>query len=284
MGNSLLIRIGIVGLALTIAGIAMLVSGAKDKAAIAKGVQDLTTLSVSDFEKGRFYEGQLDCIIDEFAYETTTRSSFGVKTSENVSNHYYLVPISLDGNAHQYVTLEVGNDEFASTAEKMIDELWDEDNEEFKSTTTVYFRGKAKDMDGEVRDLLYETYDLLYEGMNYTAADYDKMTVPYTLTYTAPGYESRGSVVSGICLAVGLVLVAVTVFLFIQSRKEQPMDYGDLAPVSGTFDKTSFSGIDNVPAQAPAQAPDSAAPAQPDLFPRETADTNTASSDDPFNI
>ncbi|MBQ5311594.1 MAG: hypothetical protein ILP19_06085, partial [Oscillospiraceae bacterium] len=144
--KNLLLRLGILGIGFIIGGIVILAGNAADKKSIAKGVGDINNMSISDFAAGDFVEGDIGILCDEFAYLSEYNSTFGIKSNERVSKHYYVVP--LVGNTSEYdqfIAIEVGNEDMVSIAETMIDEFWSyaEDNDVSKLVTTMPFRGKV---------------------------------------------------------------------------------------------------------------------------------------------
>ncbi len=267
MTTNFMFRVGALGLVLVIAGIMIMISSGADKANLKKGVQDINTLGISDFEEGRFYNGTIGTIIDEFATETTYNSTFGIKSNERVSKHYYL--IRLEGDDTRFAAVETGNEAFVNIANTMMDETWSD--AEIENYTTVDFYGKAMKMDKELKDLLYEYYDELFEYMNITDVDYAAVTVPYVLTYQTKDTVGKNGSMGVVLLLVGAAILGFIVFMFIKSRGSAP------APDVNTQDVNVYNVADNsgyVPAHA-APANDTGASG---YIPTHAADQEQSSS------
>ena len=232
----LLLRLAVVGIGLFIAGIFMTAENIADRSSISKGVLDINSVSLSDIQKGRFVEGDIQLICDEFAYLEEYDSTLGVKHNERVTNHYYVIPL-MGSEDDQYVAIEVGNADMVKVAENMTDEFWKAvDSDDWSGvTTTLHFQGKIEKMNSDLTDYMYEWFSYMYD--DFTKEDMNTVTCPYVIKYYAPGYEERGSTAGIIILLLGLVISAITAVFFVKAKKEQKIRDEALAE--------SFAGYGN---------------------------------------
>lgn len=177
----------IVFLALAVMGIAILMSSAADSAQMAKGITDFNEMTASDFEVGRFVQGTIYELDDEFAYVEESDAVLGIKYNKRVGAHYYVMPLAMttaeDSPYVQYVAVCIGNQSMAATAQKMCEETWAwwEDGTVPEEWTTLEITGKVSKLSGELEDFFYEW--LMYGDESADRSEYAKYVAPYVITY-----------------------------------------------------------------------------------------------------
>lgn len=210
-----------------IMGIAMTCSAAKDKAAMEKGVTDFNEMTEFDFISGRFVEGTVYTLVDEFAYEEEYQRTLGIKHGERVSAHYYILPLSAtaDYDVPQFAALCIGNTQLAGQAEQMVNEYWDYmmNDTEPNEWTEIYITGKISKLDGELLDFFYDWFYQIDEDI--TREDIDSMLCPYIINYQVPDASSN-------MIGTGIVIMVIgilgCVFMFVYYAKKETASQADI--------------------------------------------------------
>ncbi|MCM1577613.1 MAG: hypothetical protein NC078_02280 [Ruminococcus sp.] len=221
---------------LIVVGIAFLGKSVSDKNAMAKGVTDFNEMRESDFIEGRFVEGEVYELLDEFAYEEEYNQALGIKHNERVSSHYYVMPLyaTYDDDVTKYAALCIGNTQLAAQAQQMIDEYWDywETGKEPEYWTSIYVTGKVSKLDGELLDYFYEWFE--YDS-DMTRAEIDEMICPYIISYQVADAASSTMTVALVVMGIGVIgIIAVVIWL-----KKQG---GGMQTDFGSFNGGSFGG------------------------------------------
>ncbi len=245
-------RLGCVGIALLCAGIYMLFSSLGDLASIKKGIGDINTMAAADFKKGMFVEGDIQLLYDEFAYEESYDSTFGVKHNERVTSHYYVMPLP-GADYGEYMAVEISNTSLADQAAKMVDEFYDmyESGDVPESLTSIHFKGKVVKMDKETEKYFYEW--LMYGSDDQDKANYTALTSPYMLQYVDDKHTSSMVPTAAIISLIGAVLTAVMVLLYIKEKKQ-----AKAASENNAYFQNSFAGAAGVDDSLQAQMANSA--------------------------
>ncbi len=247
--------------AILIIGLVIFIPALSDNMALAKGMTDFNDMTEADFVKGRFVQGTIYELYDEFAYEEEYESTFGVKHNERVSAHYYIMPLyaTYESETMQYVAVCIKNSGDAATAQKMLEETWDywDTGAEPAVWTELPITGKVTELDGELLDYFYEW--LMYGDNTATRADYEAYVCPYIIEayYNTDGISVM-LIIGGIISAIGLVGLAVAITVLVKSKKngaeiaaadEFPVSAGSFAannggytPVNNTQSSTAASG------------------------------------------
>lgn len=128
-------------------GIFMLVMSIKDKIELSKPPADIAEMSESDFYNGRFVEGDIYEIWEEYAKLEKSDSLFGIKYNTKTTSHYFLMPLetSYDTGIPKFVSVAVHNDSDLLTAQKMVrefDRYLESDDEMFDPVTVMHVKGK----------------------------------------------------------------------------------------------------------------------------------------------
>lgn len=218
-GNSLVIRLAAVAAALIIAGVAILVSALQDRAAIDKGVLDVNSMTAESFEKGRYVESDIYLLLDEFAYEQETSSTFGIKTSERTSSHFYVLSLLATGDeetvASKYVALKLSNAQ-SEIADDIVEAFWAEELPENYVWPQLHVVGKITEMDKETKSLFLEYMTYVYGD----AASADSAIVPYVIEYRSSLDQQGSLTLPLILLGVGIVIAVLLIIVFVKTKKE----------------------------------------------------------------
>lgn len=210
---------------LIVVGIVLLVDSTKDSAAMAKGVTDFNTMTEADFIEGRFVQGTMYDLLDEFAYEEEYQSTFGIKHGERVSAHYYIMPLqaTYDSEDFQFVAVCIGNTEVAAKAQQMIDEYWAymENDEEPDVWTEVPITGKIEKLDGEIEQFFYE----YFTDAGMSREDADALICPYVIKYHVLSAASSGIGISVVIMIIGIVGIAAIVIYYLKKDRDAAAAY-----------------------------------------------------------
>lgn len=227
-----------------ILGISFMGQSISDKNAMAKGVTDFNEMTELDFFEGRFVEGTVYDLLDEFAYEEEYRQTFGIKHGERISNHYYILPLeaTYDTDNPQFMALCIGNTALAGQAQKMIDEYWDYlvTGEEPAVWTEIHITGKISKLDGELLDYFYDWFYEMDDEM--TREDITPMICPYMITYRVENASDTTMTMSVGLLAVGIIGCAAMILWYKRQADGSRVDFGGN---SNSFGNAGNSGSSN---------------------------------------
>ncbi|MDE6591559.1 MAG: hypothetical protein K2K57_00655, partial [Oscillospiraceae bacterium] len=241
-------------------------------------VTDFNEMTELDFIEGRFVEGTVHDLLDEFAYEEEYQQTLGIKHSERVSKHYYILPLeaTYDSDVPQYAALCIGNTALAEKAGQMIDEYWEYlvTGEEPAVWTEFHITGKISKLDGELMGYFYDWFYEVDDEM--TREDIEPMICPYMITYQVAGASSTTMTMSIVILAIGIVgCVGMVLWYKRQEGRSADLDgrgtgFSDSFPtqpsqsgnnlggynsVNGTSRKTDNAEAGSAYQSTPAQAP-----------------------------
>ncbi|MCM1523473.1 MAG: hypothetical protein NC120_03350 [Ruminococcus sp.] len=202
-------------------GIMMLFIAGKDSAAYSKGVTDFNEMAGDDFIVGRYVEGTVFNLQDEFAYEEKYRETLGVKHNERVSAHYYVMPLlaTMDSDTPQYAAVCLRNAQMIETAEIMVNETWAfyTGTQMPEEWTSMELTGKVSKLDGDLEDLMYEW--MMYGDDEAIKEDYEPMICPYLITYNDPSAISSLMTAGAVLLAAGAAGLAVTIVIKVKAGR-----------------------------------------------------------------
>ncbi|MDE7295123.1 MAG: hypothetical protein K2N72_11920 [Oscillospiraceae bacterium] len=200
-------RRGLLCAAFILMGILVMQNYVRDKNAMAQGVTDFNEMRSDDFISGRYVEGTVYDLIDEFAYEQEYHRTLGIKHGERVAAHYYILPLraTAEDERPKFAALCIENAELADKAQQMLDEYWSylETGEEPAAWTEIHITGKISPLGGEVEKYFYEWFSAMDE--NWTRADIDPMVCPYVITYNEGGASSLSLLLGIVMIAVGVI-------------------------------------------------------------------------------
>lgn len=192
------IRLIIIFVMLAIMGIVLLVGSIKDKAELAKPRGDLTTMKADDFYAGRFVEGTIDELWDNFADMEESDTIFGVKYNTKVTARYFAMPLpsSYDDEDLKFVALAIRDSGHQRTADKMVDETVDyfANGKELPVWTTMRVEGKVTKLTGEGLKIFKEYFEEIGGG--------SENVVAYTINMGNTGNGTTGMIIFSIILTV----------------------------------------------------------------------------------
>lgn len=101
-------------------GIFLLVNAIRDKIELSKPPLDVATMTEDDLRSGRYVEGDVTELWDEYAKRNEQDSKFGIRYNMGVMSYYFAMPLksSSYSGKPKFVTLSVSSEELAA-AQKM---------------------------------------------------------------------------------------------------------------------------------------------------------------------
>ncbi len=235
-----------VGIAILIAGCMLLFDDLKATTDYNKGVIDLNTMTREDFEEGRFVEGTINCLYDEYAYMEEYNSTLGIKHNERVTDHYYIMPLdsSLENENSDvvYVSVRLSKTSMVQTAETMINEFWSalETGTVPDNWTTMEFSGRIEKLDNEeLLDFYYEW--LMYGEESTDRAAYSNNVCMYTLSYYSPTAHSTLLPTAIVIMGIGAVVAVVGILLVKRENRGTDSVAADFSAPSGGMLPTGSS-------------------------------------------
>lgn len=195
------VRVLIVFIVLAIMGIAMLIGSIKDKVELAKPRGDLETMKASDFYNGRFVEGEIYEIWDNYAYMQESDTIFGITYSTKVTSEYYAMPLPATYDDHdvKFVALSIGDSAMQRTANKIVQETsaYIIDGKELPEWTSMKIKGKVTQLKGEGLKLFQDYISDIGGG--------SANIVAYTINVGNDGsHTTTNLIISIVLLVVGL--------------------------------------------------------------------------------
>lgn len=192
-------------------GIFMLVMSIKDKIELSKPPADIAEMSESDFYNGRFVEGDIYEIWEEYATLETSDSIFGIKYNTKTTAHYFLMPLetSYDTGIPKFVSIAVHNSSDLLTAQKMVrefDRYLESDDEDYYPVTVMHIKGKITKLRKDAKGIFDNI--LSYMGFN-PATD----AVYYVINVGNDGKGTSAALVIGIVVTVVGLLGSFIVFV-----------------------------------------------------------------------
>lgn len=177
---------------------------------------DLRTQNmIGTIENGSSFQLQVNYVLDCYAEEYWTK--YGMKR-EGTSTYYYLIPISTDGNAQEYITLSSttgGNEILDKICDETLDYMFNKGSMPSTSTTlTVLVKPTSAKVTGYLQEWCNETE---YFGKG---TDCNAYVMPYTLTYVDKEIMYIKLFVGGIAFLIGVIQVII--FLFALTPKKIP--------------------------------------------------------------
>lgn len=266
------IRIAIVLIFLFVMGIVLTVQGVSDIIKINGYVPDFNYESMTDVKKGSFVQGYVNNIIDCYASETTTETTFGIETSSKTSEEYFLMPLinEADEAKNLYVTISASNIDDRKILYDVRNDTWAymRGNTDI-DFTEMYIVARVKKIDDDLMPLLLDWFT---ENEFYSSrSEAEQHVIPYEFVV----YRNLNA--PYISLIVGLVIIAafavVGVIVYKKTRPTYPAaEAGYYSPSSSSAETaesaaaSSAGGFAENSRPAPVPIPDIPQPLQPDEF------------------
>lgn len=224
----LLISFSVLGIIFTVMGISDIISTAAFKTDIQKayeeGRNDINIMTSSEYKNKQNVYGSILYLYDCYCEETTTKTTYGIKTSSSVTGKYYLMPITSENETEEkYITVVIKNSANALAVDEIMYDTWDycsgNDNVEWHN---YFLMGKVEPLEDDARQYLLEWFkeNEWFETTN--DSELNKYIVPYEIVEYLPDINSQNG---KIALIVGLVFVVVVavVLIFSLPKKNSPI-------------------------------------------------------------
>lgn len=260
-----LLGLAIVGIVFIGFGLSSLIGAMSFKSDIRKNIEQeeniIDFMYPSDYKLNENVCGYINYLYECFCEETTTNTVNGIKTSSRVSGSYYLMPIinSNDNNMY-YITVLVKDKDFAALCDQLVDDTYAYlagDDVEF---TDVFFTGKIKPLESEVKDYLVDWVTDVELFEDNSVSTIDKYVLPYQLEeYNLDNHYSSAK----LFIPIGIVIVAVCTAILvvvIKKNKKQNEEQSDFTNDNSNSYDTSYKEEEPTPASSEDKAYVSAAP------------------------
>ncbi len=199
------VRFLIIFVVVAVMGVVLLVGSIKDKAELAKPRGDLETMTEEDFYQGRFVEGTIYELWDNYADMEEYDSTFGIKHNTRVTAQYYALPIPVL-DEYKFVALAISDSSKQSIAQKMVKETDAYYEDGTVPTTTMRVSGKVTKLSGEGLEYLQD----YAEYMGFEASD----VAAFVINDGNDGSNAGGALIIAIVLTV--VGLGGTAFLIVR--------------------------------------------------------------------
>ncbi|MDE7363074.1 MAG: hypothetical protein K2N38_14210 [Oscillospiraceae bacterium] len=155
-------RLLIMFIAFAVLGIIMLVGSIRDKIELSKPRGNLETMTAADFYNGRFVEGDIIEIWDEYAYMRETDTFFGITYNTKVTSHSYSMPLpsSFESSSPKFISLSIRDGELKKTADKIVSETNNYliNDVVLDDWTSIHIEGKVTKLSGDNLKLFREYF------------------------------------------------------------------------------------------------------------------------------
>lgn len=202
-----LVKSSITFIVIAVLGIVLLVMAIKDKVELAKIPANIVTMTENDFYKGRFVEGTLYEMWDEFATLQESDTIFGISYNTKTTAHYFAMPLesTLDSDYPKFIAVSVRSSTDYATAKKMLNETVNYYKTGTEPTTTMYIKGKITKLTGDGAKFLDEY-----------VSDLGCTAIHYVINV---GNDGKGTTVA-LLIGIGVTLVGAlgTVITIIRGR------------------------------------------------------------------
>ncbi len=260
-----LLGLAIVGIVFIGFGLSSLIGAMSFKSDIRKNIEQeeniIDFMYPSDYKLNENVCGYINYLYECFCEETTTNTVNGIKTSSRVSGSYYLMPIinSNDNNMY-YITVLIKDKDFTALCDQLVDDTYAYlvgDDVEF---TDVFFTGKIKPLESEVKDYLIDWVTDVELFEDNSVSTIDKYVLPYQLEeYNLDNHYSSAK----LFIPIGIVIVAVCTAILvvvIKKNKKQSEEQSDFTNDNSNSYDTSYKEEEPTPASSEDKAYVSAAP------------------------
>ncbi len=260
-----LLGLAIVGIVFIGFGLSSLIGAMSFKSDIRKNIEQeeniIDFMYPSDYKLNENVCGYINYLYECFCEETTTNTVNGIKTSSRVSGSYYLMPIinSNDNNMY-YITVLIKDKDFTALCDQLVDDTYAYlagDDVEF---TDVFFTGKIKPLESEVKDYLVDWVADVELFEDNSVSTIDKYVLPYQLEeYNLDNHYSSAK----LFIPIGIVIVAVCTAILvvvIKKNKKQNEEHSDFTNDNSNSYDTSYKEEEPTPASSEDKAYVSAAP------------------------
>ena len=207
------LRASITFIVISVLGILLLVMSIKDKIELAKPPADIAAMTESDFYNGRFVEGEIYEIWQEFATMEESDTIFGISYNTKTTGHYYAMPLetSFITGIPKFIALSVRDSSDVATANRMVQESLNYYNNDIDLVTTMHIKGKVTKLKGDGAKYFDEYME--YEG--FIPSD---VSVHYVINVGNDGSGTTTALLIGIGITVVGVLGTLFSIIFVRRR------------------------------------------------------------------
>jgi len=174
------VRIMIIAAVLFVGGIVSLVVGIKDKIEYDKPHKNIEEMRASDFYEGRYVEGDIYEVWDEFAYTEESKSTMGIEHDKKVTDHYYVFPLETSFYDQKYMFAALCSRDSAEL--RVLDKMSDEADDYYMNgeqlKTKIHFVGKVQALKGEYLQFFREVVAYNFEV---SASEVDSIVTPFVI-------------------------------------------------------------------------------------------------------
>lgn len=205
------IKNAIVFIVIAVLGIIMLVAVIKDKVELSKPPAKLETMTEADFYAGRYVEGDIYELWNNYADLQQSETTFGIKHNTKTVGQYFAMPLetSFETGIPKFVSLSVSEQSDIRIAQKMEKESLDYYNDKIDElSTTMHISGRVTKMSKEAREI-FDTY-MSNEGFTPST-----VSVYYVINVN---HNTSKSVTAELFIAIGISLVGIVGALIVILR------------------------------------------------------------------
>lgn len=206
------IRSAITFIIIAILGIVLLVMSIRDKIELSKPPANIAEMTEDDFYDGRFVEGDIYEIWNDYATLQQSDSMFGIKYNTKTTAHYFAMPLetSFTTGVPKFVSIAVRDSSDLLTAQKMERESLNYYNNDVELVTTIHVKGKVTKLKKEAVKI-FDEY-MTNEGFTPSA-----VSVHYVINVGNDGSGSTAALLIGI--GVTLAGLIGTFIAFVRGRR-----------------------------------------------------------------
>lgn len=263
------IRIATVLIVVLVIGISLTVSGISGVIKMNGEIPDFNYDSMQNIKKGDLVQGYVTYVLDSYASETTTNTSYGIETNSYTSEECFVLQLinEEDYEDDLYITLIATSKEDRDLLYELCDATWDyyEGNENvvFPEMGIV---AKVAELDPEYEQFFVDWF--MYDPPIYESeAEARRHIVPYALRIYNPN-----SAYTSLAIGLVIILIYVVIGIILYNKFKSAKASQTFAPVQETNafaveSKPSENGFEEAyTAPQPVPIPDIPQPVQPDEF------------------
>ncbi|MDE7290381.1 MAG: hypothetical protein K2N71_12950, partial [Oscillospiraceae bacterium] len=250
------IRIAIVFIYLSIAGVMLTVGGISD---IIKLNTDMAIFNIDDMrnaKKGDIVCGIMWNVYANYANETTTNTTMGVETSSYTSREYFVMGVYPDESEEEfYITLSASKKDDIDMLRQVIN--FESNNEDWDNHPEYPIYAKVKSLDSDLNSFLVEGIES-WEIFD-SRAEVQRHIVPFELAVYNPKTAYTNLIIGLILIAV-VIIACFVVWRIIMPKRIAPAVH---EPPSAVPDNANGFAEKYTP---PQPMPNVSQPVQPDDF------------------
>lgn len=250
------IRVAIVFIFLAISGLMLTIGGISDIIRLNGEIAIFNLDDMRNVKKGDIVGGIVWNVYSNYANETTTNTTMGVKTSSYTSREYFVMGVwSDDSDEELYITLSASKKEDIDMILKIIN--YENNNEDWDDHPEYPVYAKVKSLDSDLNGFLIEEIEA--QEIFDSRAEVQRHIIPVELAvyYPKTAYTN---------LTVGIVMLAIVIIVgFILWRIFMPKRVVPAPITPPTAEPSAANGFSET-YTSPQPMPNISQPVQPDDF------------------